>query len=255
MAAGVEPGIEPQRRPSWPVLLLTLAAVTSSSLSALSLYQQVSLRAEVELLKAEVCCRRQEGQEGGHISQMDNICAKTRNQETLQRPESENAAKLTRKKRLTTSKETLVPQPCLQFMANDSRKPFDKDFDFDEHTGIPWQTGLRRGTALVEDQDRIRIIQEGYYYVYSQVYYRDTQVAMGQVIIRWKANVVGNEAPHVVLFRCIKNMRQEYSFNTCYTGGVVKLESGDHLEVLVPRPKANISLDGEGTFMGAIKLV
>uniref|UniRef100_A0A3B4AC52 THD domain-containing protein n=1 Tax=Periophthalmus magnuspinnatus TaxID=409849 RepID=A0A3B4AC52_9GOBI len=243
MAAGVEPGIEPQRRPSWPVLLLTLAAVTSSSLSALSLYQQVSLRAEVELLKAEVCCRRQEGQEGGHISQ-------TRNQETLQRPESENAAKLTRKKRLTT-----ISQPCLQFMANDSRKPFDKDFDFDEHTGIPWQTGLRRGTALVEDQDRIRIIQEGYYYVYSQVYYRDTQVAMGQVIIRWKANVVGNEAPHVVLFRCIKNMRQEYSFNTCYTGGVVKLESGDHLEVLVPRPKANISLDGEGTFMGAIKLV
>lgn len=38
-----------------------------------------------------------------------------------------------------------------------------------------------------------------------------------------------------------------------YTG-VVKLDSGDRLELLIPRTHANISLDGDSTFLGAIKL-
>uniref|UniRef100_A0AAV2K0Z8 THD domain-containing protein n=1 Tax=Knipowitschia caucasica TaxID=637954 RepID=A0AAV2K0Z8_KNICA len=244
-----------QERLSWPVLLLTLAAVTSSSLSALSLYQLVALRTEMEGLKSEVCHRRTEQQERGQRAQeksmMDNFCAKRSRPDTWQRPE--HTSTLIRKKRVATNKE-LLAQSCLQFLANSSRKIFKKEFDFDEHIAIPWQTGLKRGSALEEDQDRILIQQEGYYFVYSQVYYMDTQVAMGHVVIRWKANVVGNEAPHVVLFRCIKNMRQEYSFNTCYTGGIVKLDIGDHLELLIPRTEANISLDGEGTFMGALKL-
>lgn len=247
--AGVQPRTSQgaaEGRLSWPILLLTLAALTSSSLSALSLYQLVVLRAEVEGLKSEVCRRRQEGQEGRHRGQIDSICNKRSIQDTFT---------LTRRRRMVTGKETLVSQPCLQLMANGSRKTFKKEFDLEEHTGIPWQTGLRRGTALEEDRDRILIQQEGYYYVYSQVYYMDTQVAMGHVVIRSKANVVGNETPHVVLFRCIKNMRQEYSFNTCYTGGIVKLEVGDHLELLIPRSTASVSLDGEGTFMGAVKLV
>lgn len=51
-------------RSSWfsPVVLLTLAAVTSSSLSALSLYQLMALRAEVEGLRSEVGRRREEGE-------------------------------------------------------------------------------------------------------------------------------------------------------------------------------------------------
>lgn len=36
--------------------------------------------------------------------------------------------------------------------------------------------------------------------------------------------------------------------------GVVKLDSGDRLELLIPRTHANISLDGDSTFLGAIKL-
>lgn len=63
--AGVEPGGRQRAgegRVSWPVLLLTLAAVTSSSLSALSLHQLVALRAEVDALKSEVGRRREEGQ-------------------------------------------------------------------------------------------------------------------------------------------------------------------------------------------------
>ncbi|XP_072300138.1 tumor necrosis factor ligand superfamily member 13B isoform X2 [Eucyclogobius newberryi] len=251
---GSEPGSEPGRRLSWLVLLLTLAAVTSS-LSALSLYQLVVLRTEVEGLKSEVCRRRQEGQEGGHRGQMDNICDKRSSPETLQSLKSEQTSMLKRKKRTTNDKQILVSQSCLQFMANGNRQTFKKEFDFEENTGIPWKTGLRRGSALEEDQDRILIQQEGYYYVYSQVYYFDTRLIMGHVVIRWKASVVGNEAPHVVLFRCIKNMRQEHSYNTCYTGGIAKLEHGDHLELLIPKASANISLIGEGTFMGAIKLV
>ncbi|KAK7882485.1 hypothetical protein WMY93_028659 [Mugilogobius chulae] len=210
--AGVDPENESERRLSWPVLLLTLAAVTSSSLSALSLYQLVVLHAEVEGLKSEVCRRRQDGQDSRHRGQMDTVCAKTSSLETLRRSESEQASLLTRKKRMT-GEEILVSQPCLQLLPNSSRA------------------------------------------VSLKVFYRDIQIIMGHMVIRWKTSVVGNEAPHVVLFRCIKNMRHEFSYNTCYTGGIVKLESGDHLEMLIPRKTANISLDGESTFMGAIKLI
>lgn len=48
------------RRLSWPVLLLILAAVTSSSLLALSLFHLLALRAEVEGLRAGVFHRREE---------------------------------------------------------------------------------------------------------------------------------------------------------------------------------------------------
>lgn len=71
--ADVEPETEQrtgERRLSWPVFLLTLAAVTSSSLSALSLYQLVALRAEVEGLKSEFCRRREDGQEARHGGQV-----------------------------------------------------------------------------------------------------------------------------------------------------------------------------------------
>lgn len=71
--ASVEPGTGQRAgegRLSWPVFLLTLAAVTSSSLSALSLYQLMALRAEVEGLKSDVCRRREEGQETKHGGQV-----------------------------------------------------------------------------------------------------------------------------------------------------------------------------------------
>lgn len=71
--AGAEPGTGQRAgggRLSWPVFLLTLAAVTSSSLSALCLYQLMALRAEVAGLKSEVCRRREEGQDTKHGSQV-----------------------------------------------------------------------------------------------------------------------------------------------------------------------------------------
>lgn len=96
--------------------------------------------------------------------------------------------------------------------------------------------------------------EEGFYFVYSQVYYMDTTFAMGHVVIRRKRNVVGDEHPYVILFRCIQNMNPIYPYNTCYTGGIVKLEVGDQLELLIPRSTANVSLIGDATFLGAFKL-
>ncbi|KAK6315110.1 hypothetical protein J4Q44_G00146390 [Coregonus suidteri] len=204
-ASGQESG---GRRLSWPVLLLTLAAVTSSSLSALSLYHLVALRAEVEELRSEVFRKREEQQEARHG----------------------------------------------EMLADSNRKTFQKVFALEPYTGIPWQAGLRRGSALEAESDSILVREEGYYFVYSQVYYMDTTFAMGHVVIRKKRNVVGDEAQHVTLFRCIQNMNPVYPYNTCYTGGVVKLEVGDSVELLIPRSTAKVSLDGDSTFLGAVRL-
>ena len=81
--AGVEPGTgKPagEGRLSWPVFLLTLAAVTSSSLSALSLYQLVALKAEVDGLKSEISRRRGEGQEVRQRGQVSKVVCTGQNE-------------------------------------------------------------------------------------------------------------------------------------------------------------------------------
>uniref|UniRef100_A0A8C6L0X4 TNF superfamily member 13b n=1 Tax=Nothobranchius furzeri TaxID=105023 RepID=A0A8C6L0X4_NOTFU len=242
-----------EKRLSWPVLLLTLAAVTSSSLSALSLYQFVALRAEVEALKSDMSRRREEGPDAGR-----------RGQVRLKYPSNGPTLfsllpdKGSLKKNMHLCVFT-VSQSCLQLLANSSRKPFSKGTEC-PFIGIPWQAGLRRGSALEADGDRIVVREEGLYFVYSQVgwfpvFYTDKTFTMGHVVIRWKHSIVGNEDPDVHLFRCIQSMSPEDSYNTCYTGGVVKLDVGDHLELLIPRATANISLDGDSTFLGAFKLI
>ncbi|KAF7215664.1 tumor necrosis factor ligand superfamily member 13B isoform X2 [Nothobranchius furzeri] len=254
--ADTEPGSEHgsgEKRLSWPVLLLTLAAVTSSSLSALSLYQFVALRAEVEALKSDMSRRREEGPDAGRRGQAELIKSKRNIQEDLQQPP--HASTQIRKRRETSRSEMLVSQSCLQLLANSSRKPFSKELPSGPFIGIPWQAGLRRGSALEADGDRIVVREEGLYFVYSQVFYTDKTFTMGHVVIRWKHSIVGNEDPDVHLFRCIQSMSPEDSYNTCYTGGVVKLDVGDHLELLIPRATANISLDGDSTFLGAFKLI
>ncbi|XP_064167632.1 tumor necrosis factor ligand superfamily member 13B-like [Anguilla rostrata] len=152
---------------------------------------------------------------------------------------------------LTFDLSSAVLQPCLQMMPNSKRSLTEKD----SHTAIPWQTGLKRGCALEQDSDTILVKEEGFYFVYGQVYYMDKTFAMGHIIIRRKKNVVGDELQSVTLFRCIQNMDAQYPYNTCYTAGVVKLEEGDRVELLIPRKTAEISLDGDSTFFGAIKLV
>lgn len=43
------------------------------------------------------------------------------------------------------------------------------EFALEPHTGIPWQAGLRRGSALEADRDSMLVQEEGFYFVYSQV--------------------------------------------------------------------------------------
>ncbi|XP_062389636.1 tumor necrosis factor ligand superfamily member 13B [Sardina pilchardus] len=240
-------------RVSWVVALLALAAVTSSSLSALSLYHVLALQAEVEGLRSEVNRRREE-----------------QTQQQQQRPTGQDWTQNGQERQLDATSETVtdksehakrsigdgqaVLQPCLQILSDSKRTTFEKDFNLEKHTAIPWQTGLRRGTALELRDDIIQVNEEGFFFVYSQVYYVDKMYAMGHIVIRMKKTVVGDERQHVILFKCIQNMNPTYHFNTCYTGGIVKLEVGDKVELLIPRNPANVSLGGDVTFLGAIKL-
>ncbi|NP_001118036.1 tumor necrosis factor ligand superfamily member 13B [Oncorhynchus mykiss] len=244
------------RRLSWLVLLLTLAAVTSSSLSALSLYHLLALRAEVEELRSEVFRRREEQQEARHGETLQQMSSRARRSspDHPHPPDPQPGLSFVRKRSVGTGTENSVSQPCLQMLADSNRKTFQKEFALEPYTGIPWQAGLRRGSALEAESDSILVREEGYYFVYSQVYYMDTTFAMGHVVIRKKRNVVGDEAQHVTLFRCIQNMNPVYPYNTCYTGGIVKLEVGDSVELLIPRSTAKVSLDGDSTFLGAVRL-
>ncbi|KAK1797829.1 hypothetical protein P4O66_007947 [Electrophorus voltai] len=381
-----------RRRLSWALTVLTLAAITSSSLSALSLYRALALQAEVEVLRTEVNRRReaQGGVAGGGVGEPQRAAEEDREDAEVRcacgseaarprraryvcnaralpfrrrrsaarplerllsgffrgpsRPQTpwwarsaappEDRSEPSLKKRslgrepAQTGKRFVTPppptphppgrpaaragslqilfQPCLQMMADSRRKPYQKgngkellipallrlksadtrtgpsrrraevclificrcacarppEFALDVHVAVPWQTGLKRGTALEGDQDDILVREEGYYFIYSQVehydqpevFYKDPKYAMGHIVLRTKQNVVGDESQHVVLFRCVQSMNAKVPYNTCFTGGIVKLESGDRVELLIPRSTANISLDGDSTFLGAVKL-
>ncbi|KAJ3592237.1 hypothetical protein NHX12_007365 [Muraenolepis orangiensis] len=243
-------------RPSLPMLLLILATVATSSLSALCLSRLLALTADVKVLKSEVCRRREEQQEAMHrIQTLEQMGSRRGCPEQTGR--SAPVAPGPRKRRGASETPTPVAQPCLQMLADSNRETFQKVFSSEQHTSIPWQTGLRRGSALEMDDNRILVKEEGYYFLYSQVYYTEshTTLAMGHVVIRRKRTVVGDEPQHVVLFRCIQYMNADHPFNTCYTGGVVKLEVDDCVELLIPRPTAQVSLEGASTFLGAFKLV
>ncbi len=59
-AEDVGPGRGERRRLPWLFLVLVIAAITSSSLSVISLYHVLALQAEVEGLRAEVVRKREE---------------------------------------------------------------------------------------------------------------------------------------------------------------------------------------------------
>ncbi|XP_073768118.1 tumor necrosis factor ligand superfamily member 13B isoform X4 [Danio rerio] len=252
-AEDVGPGRGERRRLSWLFLVLVAAAITSSSLSVISLYHVLALKAEVEGLRAEVARKREE--QSGMLDEPVNDAEKQTHREEggdsveyLHQADMDITTdpSVMSKRSLSHVPKKAEPQPCLQMMADNKKKTFQK--------AIPWQVGLKRGSALEEEQGTILVKEEGFFFIYSQVYYTDPTFAMGHIVIRIKKNVVGNESQHVVLFRCIQSMNRVNHYNTCYTGGVVKLDSGDKLDLLIPRANANISLEGDATFLGAIKL-
>ncbi|XP_028655048.1 tumor necrosis factor ligand superfamily member 13B [Erpetoichthys calabaricus] len=234
------------------VAVTGVAALMCASLFALSLYHLMALKAEVASLKMDLLKKREwatneplganrqevDEDEIHDTSHRDVPQAQTRQKDRVRRSRDFN--------------NKTVLQACLHMIADNSRSTFQKDMQ----TAIPWHQGLRRGPALEHEQESNAIVvrEAGYFFVYSQVYYMDRTFAMGHVIIRKKAGIVGNELRIVNLFHCIQHMNEDYPFNTCYTAGIAKLEQEDSIELLIPRPSANVSLDGDSTFFGAIKL-
>ncbi|MBN3286162.1 TN13B factor, partial [Polyodon spathula] len=217
----------------------------STSLSAISLYHVITLKAEVATLKTEVFKKREE-----HLVSLTcpdgEMPQPNRDQEQVSYLKNNQ-------NRLGWYSLFYFPvlQPCLQMIANKDKGTFQKG----ENTAISWLPGLKRGTALEEQTNAIIVKEAGYFFVYSQVYYKDKIYAMGHIIVRKKASIVGDELQNVNLFRCIQNMNEDFPFNTCSTAGIAKLEEGDSIELLIPRQSAVVSLDGDSTFFGAIKLV
>ncbi|XDV30852.1 hypothetical protein PO909_033686 [Leuciscus waleckii] len=269
-AEDVGPGRGERRRLSWLFLVLVVAAITTSSLSVISLYHVLALQAEVEGLRAEVF-RKKQAEKQTHQQEQDDVkgrievwttdfvvvCLQYLQQTEMDDTTTDHTGMSKRSMGHVSNKAG--KHAFLQMMADNKKTTFQKEFALELSTAIPWHVGLKRGSALEEDQDTILVKEEGFFFIYSQlsfsqVYYTDSTFAMGHIVIRIKKHVVGDESQHVVLFRCIQSMNRVNHFNTCYTGGVVKLDSGDRLELLIPRTHANISLDGDSTFFGAIKL-
>lgn len=54
-------------------------------------------------------------------------------------------------------------------MFSNGRPYLGPDLPSGLYTGIPWQAGLRTGSALEAEDDRIAVKEAGFYFVYSQV--------------------------------------------------------------------------------------
>nr|4ZCH_A Chain A, Tumor necrosis factor ligand superfamily member 13,Tumor necrosis factor ligand superfamily member 13B,Tumor necrosis factor ligand superfamily member 13B [Homo sapiens]4ZCH_B Chain B, Tumor necrosis factor ligand superfamily member 13,Tumor necrosis factor ligand superfamily member 13B,Tumor necrosis factor ligand superfamily member 13B [Homo sapiens] len=144
-----------------------------------------------------------------------------------------------------------VTQDCLQLIADSETPTIQKG----SYTFVPWLLSFKRGSALEEKENKILVKETGYFFIYGQVLYTDKTYAMGHLIQRKKVHVFGDELSLVTLFRCIQNMPETLPNNSCYSAGIAKLEEGDELQLAIPRENAQISLDGDVTFFGALKLL
>ncbi|XP_041324441.1 tumor necrosis factor ligand superfamily member 13B [Pyrgilauda ruficollis] len=255
----------------FPVTFLWLAMLLSSCLAAVSLYHVIILKTELEALRSELIYSIQarspldqplvspdENKAGSPVSSFLQVSAAGSRQEsrlagagTAESFQKEiwNGSR-NRGRRSVVNTEEKVLQACLQLIA-DSKSDIQQK---DDSSIVPWLLSFKRGTALEEQGNKIVIKETGYFFIYGQVLYTDTTFAMGHLIQRKKAHVFGDDLSLVTLFRCIQNMPQSYPNNSCYTAGIAKLEEGDELQLTIPRRRAKISLDGDGTFFGAVRL-
>ncbi|KAM9408076.1 tumor necrosis factor ligand superfamily member 13B-like isoform 3-T3 [Salvelinus alpinus] len=139
-----------------------------------------------------------------------------------------------------------VQQSFLQLSANTKEQPFVRG----NVTVIPWTVALHQGEAISSTGDRIIIQQEGLFIVFGQVLLQSPGTIMGHIV---RSRGTGQRSTE--LLRCLQEMPQTNCANTCYTGGMVKLEREDELELVIPdRPQAQVSMDADSTFFGIIRL-
>uniref|UniRef100_A0A8C3SIW9 TNF superfamily member 13b n=1 Tax=Chelydra serpentina TaxID=8475 RepID=A0A8C3SIW9_CHESE len=228
------------------VTFLWLATLLSSSLAAVCLYHVLTLKTELATLRSELIYRvqaraplpqpQEESKEGILSSSSLQLAAAAARQVSFL---------------FFFSFFFSVLQACLQLIADSKSNIQQKD----DSSIVPWLLSFKRGTALEEQGNKILVKETGYFFIYGQVLYTDTTFAMGHLIQRKKAHVFGDDLSLVTLFRCIQNMPHSYPNNSCYTAGIAKLEKGDELQLTIPRRRAKISLDGDGTFFGAVQLL
>ncbi|ERE91013.1 tumor necrosis factor ligand superfamily member 13B-like protein [Cricetulus griseus] len=149
----------------------------------------------------------------------------------------------------------IAPRTHNSSVSHRNKRAFQGPEEAGSYTFVPWLLSFKRGSALEEKENKIVVKQTGYFFIYSQVLYTDTIFAMGHLIQRKKVHVFGDELSLVTLFRCIQNMPRTLPNNSCYSAGIARLEEGDEIQLAIPRENAQISLDGDGTFFGALKLL
>uniref|UniRef100_UPI00398EE3B8 tumor necrosis factor ligand superfamily member 13B-like n=1 Tax=Pristiophorus japonicus TaxID=55135 RepID=UPI00398EE3B8 len=267
--------------------VLTSAALLSACVTALALHHVLALRVEIssmreelesykyQLDRLEARAQGSKGQAANWSSSVDRVSDFL--QRELQNEEGAGDERV--KFRAGRSLPEPVQQSCVQLIATNDQRPVVRSSNCQkciqgrslqscraerrsvsnqnhaEETTVPWILSLKKGNALDKKDNKIAVNEAGYFLVYSQVWYKDNTFTMGHLIKRKKASVVGNEPRTVILFRCIQNMSACCPNNSCFTAGIARLEVGDELELVIPRIQAQIALNGDGTFFGAIKLL
>ncbi|XP_026888583.2 tumor necrosis factor ligand superfamily member 13 isoform X2 [Electrophorus electricus] len=123
-------------------------------------------------------------------------------------------------------------------------------YDERDLTVLTWALGQSYGAGLQLSGETITVVNNGTYFIYSQVLYKDTTWVMGHVITK---RINGAETK---LMKCLKSMPRNVSLplNSCYTAGAHFLESGSVLELSVPRKSADLILSAQATFMGIFSI-
>ncbi|KAJ7344515.1 hypothetical protein JRQ81_000465 [Phrynocephalus forsythii] len=252
------------------LIFLGLAMFVSSCLAAVSLYYVAALKTELAVLTNTLNYRvqtrtsfplsvgslEQSKEASSFLSPHLKVVEASSSQANVPGPYQRRQEALWsrnkhRGKRSPLQTGETVLQSCLQFMA-DSTSQIQQN---DDSSIIPWLLSFKRGTALEEQGNKILVREAGYFFIYGQVLYTDDMFVMGHFIQRKKAHVVGDDLRLVTLFRCIQNMPHTNPNNSCYTAGIAKLEEGDEIQLTIPRREANIVLNGDATFFGAIRLL
>ncbi|XP_071779165.1 tumor necrosis factor ligand superfamily member 13B-like [Centroberyx gerrardi] len=142
-----------------------------------------------------------------------------------------------------------VPKSFLQLTANTNKQPYVRG----NVTVIPWTVAVQQGHAISPKANRIVVQEDGYYMVFGQVLFESSGAIMGHIVRSWGSTESGMRSTE--LLRCLQEMSQATSVNTCYTAGTVKLNQRDELELVIPnRPQAVISMDAHSTFFGVMQL-
>ncbi|XP_067841577.1 tumor necrosis factor ligand superfamily member 13B [Heptranchias perlo] len=270
----------------YSAFIIILAALMSAYAAAVALHHVLVLKAEISSMRQEL------GTYKFQLDRLEALARVTKSLSTnwsssvnqvseflekrLHSGEKQREEKVKFRGRRSLPEQ--VQQSCVQLIATHDRRPLVKvngcqkcipgkpqptcrierrsvsNQKGKQETTVPWILSLKKGSALDKKDNKILVKEAGYFLVYSQVWYKDNTFTMGHFIQREKATIVGNEPRTVTLFRCIQNMSACCPNDSCFTAGIAKLEVGDELELIIPRIQAQIALNGDGTFFGAIKL-